>query len=150
VNSPADVIVFEGVPEVLKQYKRQGWSIAAVSNQGGVALGFLTERQAKEAAEETNRQCGYVFDVIRLCFHNPHSPDANMQICQCRKPLPGMIVDSLLLLARTHVEKFSLRASLMVGDRDEDQQCAKNAGVPFQWAEDWRQRPIGLENPRDE
>jgi D-glycero-D-manno-heptose 1,7-bisphosphate phosphatase len=26
----------------------------------------------------------------------------------------------------------------MVGDRDEDEQCAAMAGLDFQWAADWR------------
>ena len=26
----------------------------------------------------------------------------------------------------------------MVSDRPEDEQCAKNANVPFMWAEDWK------------
>jgi phosphoglycolate phosphatase-like HAD superfamily hydrolase len=30
---------------------------------------------------------------------------------------------------------------LMVGDRPEDEQCAKNANIPFMWAHDWRTNP---------
>lgn len=28
---------------------------------------------------------------------------------------------------------------LMVGDREEDKEAALNIGVPFQWAESWRE-----------
>jgi phosphoglycolate phosphatase-like HAD superfamily hydrolase len=31
-----------------------------------------------------------------------------------------------------------LEDALMVGDRVEDEQCAKNAGINFIWANDWR------------
>lgn len=43
-----------------------------------------------------------------------------------------------LLRERHQGECFSAAGSLMVGDRPEDEQCAKGAGLDFQWAKDWR------------
>jgi phosphoglycolate phosphatase-like HAD superfamily hydrolase len=37
-----------------------------------------------------------------------------------------------------HFGRFDAQASLFVGDRPEDQECAKRINVPFQWAWEWR------------
>lgn len=54
VNEAKDVIVFAGVREMLKRYKRLGWRIVAVSNQGGLALGLLTMDQCVLAIHVTD------------------------------------------------------------------------------------------------
>jgi hypothetical protein len=33
---------------------------------------------------------------------------------------------------------FNRRQSLIVGDREEDKQCAANADISFMWADEWR------------
>jgi phosphoglycolate phosphatase-like HAD superfamily hydrolase len=32
--------------------------------------------------------------------------------------------------------------SLFVGDRPEDEECAKSAGIPFMWAHDFVKQPL--------
>jgi phosphoglycolate phosphatase-like HAD superfamily hydrolase len=52
-----------------------------------------------------------------------------------RKPAPGMLENAMYLTGRDPVEV------LMVGDGDEDQQAAYNAGCHFQWAWEFFNRP---------
>lgn len=136
VNGPEDVRVFDGVPELLRRYKEAGWRIAAVTNQGGVALGHLTRDQLYDALTETYLQCGRAIDVTEFC---PHHPDGGEPSCWCRKPRPGLIYQALRHLGMWHEDEAYLpHLSLMVGDREEDRQCAAAAGVPFMDAADWR------------
>lgn len=62
-----------------------------------------------------------------------------MARCWCRKPSPGMLIEASLTLAdRCRDEIYPPYMSLMVGDRPEDEECARIASVDFQWAAEWR------------
>jgi D-glycero-D-manno-heptose 1,7-bisphosphate phosphatase len=91
------------------------------------------------AMRETYRQADGLFDKIAWCQHHPRAEDPEMARCWCRKPSPGLIVESALSLARLHRgEIYPPHMGLMVGDRPEDEECARLAGLGFQWATDWR------------
>jgi D-glycero-D-manno-heptose 1,7-bisphosphate phosphatase len=138
VNGPKDVIVFPQVPDLLKAYKNHGWRIMAISNQGGIALGHMTVRTCLAAMLETNRQCDNLFDKITFCIHHPNAPEPEMATCWCRKPRPGMVIESALSLTEITKEIYPPHLGLFVGDRPEDEQCAENAGLRFMHAQEWR------------
>lgn len=138
VNGPEDVEVFEGVPKLLRRYRDQGWRIVGVTNQGGVALGHLSFEKMNLALVETVRQCENLFDRIVSCVHHPDAKDPEMAVCWCRKPRIGMLVFAGLSLSEQHNEFYPPHLMLMVGDRPEDEECARNAGIAFKWAADWR------------
>lgn len=138
VNTAKDVQVFPEVPGLLRIYKKAGWRIVGISNQGGIALGHMTLEQCAEAMMETHRQCRYAFDKIAWCRHHPEAKDPEYAICWCRKPKAGLVIETALDLARANNEYYPPHLSLFVGDRPEDECCAANAGIPFMWAKDWR------------
>jgi D-glycero-D-manno-heptose 1,7-bisphosphate phosphatase len=135
----ADVHIFDGVPELLAGYKQLGWRIAAVSNQGGVALGHLTMDDCIEMMSETQRQSGNAFDKIVFCTHHPEANDPEMAVCWCRKPRSGLIFEAAHGLRANHpFEMYPPHLALMVGDRPEDKGCAEGAGITFLNAAEWR------------
>lgn len=139
VNGPKDVRVFDGVPALLARYKALGWRIAAVSNQGGIALGLLTMDDCIEAMQETHKQSGEAFDKIVLCQHHPDAKDPEMAVCWCRKPRPGMLIEAVHAMKAMHpLEMYPPHLALMVGDRPEDAQAADGANVRFIDAAVWR------------
>lgn len=139
VNTKADVEVFEQVPELLVRYKRLGWRIVGVTNQGGVALGHLEYHDMMAALAETSRQCKHIFDDIQFCIHHPDSEDLDMAKCWCRKPRAGMVVQGALRLQEKYPgETYPPHLALFVGDRPEDQQCAQAANIDFLQADLWR------------
>lgn len=142
VNSPADVFIYPGTRERLAAYKRAGWRIAAVSNQGGVALGHCSLGQMGQVQIVTQRLAGGFFDRMFMCVHHPEAHDPEMAICMCRKPKIGMLVLAAYDLGQEHMECYPPYMALMVGDRPEDAECARNAGVAFQWASEWRTGPL--------
>jgi len=138
VNGPGDVVVF---PEAVKQmacWKSRGGRIIAVSNQGGIALGLVSYEMVAAAMIETHRQCLEMFDKVAWCMHHPKADDPEMARCWCRKPSPGLLVESALEIAYRHGEIYPPHMGLFVGDRPEDEECARLAGFPFQWAHEWR------------
>lgn len=140
VNYAKDVRLFDGVAELLWRYKSLGWRIVGVSNQGGIALGHLSMRACREAMAETHKQSGYAFSKIIWCRHHPDAPEPEMAVCWCRKPRPGMIIESALALSEEFVrEIYPPHLALFVGDRVEDEQCAENAGIRFMHAILWRE-----------
>lgn len=137
VNGPDDVQVFEKVPDLLEAYHDLGWRIVGVSNQGGIALGHMTMRTCAEAMAETQKQCRGMFDRLSWCSHHPEASDPEMARCWCRKPKPGLIIESALSLADQHDEIYPPHLGLMVGDRPEDQACAEAADLDFMTADAW-------------
>lgn len=138
VNGPDDVVVFPEAVEQMRRWKAKGGRIIAVSNQGGVALGLVPHEQVKAAMAETYRQTLGRFDKIAWCVHHPNAEDPEMARCWCRKPSPGLLIESALDLARVYDEMYPVHMGLFVGDRPEDEECARIAGLDFKWAADWR------------
>jgi D-glycero-D-manno-heptose 1,7-bisphosphate phosphatase len=138
VNGPEDVRVFDGVADLLVQYKLLGWRIVGISNQGGIALGHMDKRSCLMAMAETQRQCLNTFDKITWCMHHPDAEDPEMAVCWCRKPKIGMIIESALDLAEKYKEIYPPHMGVFVGDMDSDKQTAENAGLEFLDASVWR------------
>ena len=148
VNSAADVELFPRMVERLLSYKQKGWRIVGVTNQGGIATGMCSFEDAQAAIMRTQELAHGLFDLIYMCQHHPDAHDPEWRVCFCRKPKIGMLVMAATELGRRHHgELYPPHISLMVGDREEDRQCAENAGVPFMWAADWRNEPFTISIP---
>lgn len=144
VNGPEDVHVFKEVPPLLIKYKRLGWRIVTISNQGGIALGHMTLETCARAMVETQNQCHGLFDKMSWCMHHPSANKPEMAVCWCRKPRPGLVIESALDLAQHTGEIYPPHLSIFVGDRSEDEGCAENSGLRFIPAIEWR-RGLHLE-----
>ena len=146
VNTADDVELFPHMAERLLSYKQKGWRIVGVTNQGGIATGMCTFENAQAAIMKTQHLSGNAFDLICMCQHHPDAHDPDWRTCFCRKPKIGMLVMAATELGFRHPgELYPPHISLMVGDRDEDRLCAENAGVPFQWASEWRGEQFTIE-----
>lgn len=140
VNGPSDVELFDGVYEILRSYKERGWKIVAISNQGGIALGHVTDSDVARAMQETSRLCGNLFDGMLWCPHHPNAiKDDPANDCICRKPNIANVVRAFTTLANQGIYSYP-SACLFVGDMEDDERCASNAHIPFMWANDWRQQ----------
>lgn len=140
VNRPEDVRVFPEAVPLMRQWRAEGGRIIGVSNQGGIALGYATAEDVTAAMEETYRQTEGLFDLIRHCPHHPDALSVEMARCWCRKPAPGLLISAATELAVLHEDEYyPAHLALMVGDRPEDEQCARAANVGFLWAHQWRE-----------
>lgn len=93
--------LYDGVPEMLKALKSQGYRLAIVSNKLQAGVDELYERYFKDTVEVAVGEC----------------PEVN------RKPAPDMVVAALAALGVTADE------AVYVGDSDVDLQTARNSGL---------------------
>lgn len=138
VNTADDVQVFPEVPSLLAAYKDYGYRIVGISNQGGIALGYMDAQTCVDAMHETQRQCNNAFDKIVFCPHHPDAENPEMAVCWCRKPKAGLVIETATVLSIQNFEIYPPHMGLFVGDRPEDQQCAGAAGLAFWDAATWR------------
>lgn len=139
VNGPDDVAVYPEAVTLMKRWKDHGGRIIGVSNQGGIALGYITLEQCAETMLRTNHLTGGLFDHIAWCQHYPSVKDSEMARCWCRKPAPGLIIEAALSVRAQHPdEMYPPHLALLVGDRPEDRGAAAAANIDFMDAAEWR------------
>ena len=120
-----DQRIRSGVKDKLVEYKEKGYAIVAVTNQGGVAYGLLTEDDVKQINDYlSTRLLPDTFDLILYCpFHPKGRVPEYKKDADCRKPKPGMAFE-----ARDTLD-LDLDNSIMVGDMSTDKEFAENAGI---------------------
>jgi heptosyltransferase-2 len=114
INKYDNLYIFEDIDSV-NLLKEKGFKLIGVTNQSGIARGFIDERFVKEVNNIFIKQYG--FDDFYYC---PHHPDDN---CSCRKPEPEM-----LFRARVH-HGINLKKSYVIGDKESDMLLAKAVGA---------------------
>jgi D-glycero-D-manno-heptose 1,7-bisphosphate phosphatase len=94
LSDPALLREVPGAARSLSRLAGEGYVLAVVSNQAGLAKGKFREKQMKEvhrAFVEHFRDHGVEFGAVEYCPHHPDGTVARYRkVCACRKPSPGM------------------------------------------------------------
>ena len=113
-----------GAAEAIAQAKAQGYKIALITNQAGVAKGVITieglagiHRFIEEQIALFTNGLGFHFDDIQFC---PHHPDEQ---CACRKPKTLMLERAIKNL------DADVTQSWYAGDHTKDMQAAQAMGI---------------------
>jgi histidinol-phosphate phosphatase family protein len=133
VHAAADYTLLPGVAEAIATANRAGIPVIIVTNQPGLAKGFMTFDEHQRIRARMDRLLGaqgaFVDDYL-FCPHHPESgfvgEVAGLKVaCECRKPD--------IELARQAAERhhLDLPNSVMVGDTDRDLGFARGAGMRF-------------------
>lgn len=146
INHHTELAPIPGATERINQYFADGWRVVVASNQGGIEKGFISLEECIAGFDRTM----LMFPEVEYCLFCPNAwpslgvraygvakggINANPEFISgvnwggFRKPEPGM-----LIWLR---DRFSTDECLFVGDRPEDEQAAKNAGMSFLSADDW-------------
>lgn len=115
-----DLKLLDGVVESLNLFVDSGYMLIVITNQSGIGRGYFTKEECDEFNDyfcDELMQYGIKIDGFLVC---PHTPDDN---CICRKPNPTMILDAA---NRYNINLFE---SFMIGDKESDVECGKNAHV---------------------
>lgn len=139
-NNPGEWELMPNVKETLARYDLKRIGLYVVSNQGGIALGYLTETMALDLiydlCEQIDPDLPHGRYAAYIC---PHSPNDG---CPCRKPSPYLLLQVLTQEwdERKYFDDYDppkLSECLYVGDQDTDRQTAERAGIAFMWANDF-------------
>jgi len=126
LSKKEDIKFIEGAEEAIKLLNKNNLEVIIVTNNPQVAKGLITEEEAISINEEIKRiffEKGARIDGIYYCPHHPKGSVKEYSIkCDCRKPLPGL----LLQAAREH--NLNLNESYMIGDRISDIKAGNLAG----------------------
>src|SRR5450830_31276 len=118
LGDPKDVRLAPGAAKRLRAFQRQGTALFIVTNQSGLARGFLTREQVDAVNAEIVRRYaarGVLFAGVLVCPHHPEGVVASLRRrCRCRKP--GTLLHERALRARG----LSARRSAVVGDKWDD------------------------------
>jgi D-glycero-D-manno-heptose 1,7-bisphosphate phosphatase len=126
LSSPDQVNVYPETIQALRLLKENNYVIIVVTNQAGVARGFFAENSVPKVHNEIDRQLKQFNLQIDHYYYCPHHPDGSVEKyainCDCRKPMPGMILQA----AKEY--NLDLNASFLIGDKISDLLSAENAG----------------------
>lgn len=104
----------DGIFEAVKSFKEQGYLVIVVTNQPDVARGWVSMEQVVIVNEHVKNLLNV--DEVVACFHTEKDN------CLCRKPRPGMLLES------AKKWQIDLSKSFMIGDRLSDIEAGQKAG----------------------
>lgn len=118
--------LIDGAVEAIRLLNNADYKVVMITNQSGIAKGYLTEAQLQiihAELEKMLRKNNVSIDGIYYC---PHHPDAEVEAykadCQCRKPKPGMLKQAAKDL------DIDLKNSFVIGDKLSDLGAGDAAG----------------------
>lgn len=124
-----DMVILPGVISALKKLKTNGYVLIVVTNQSVIARGLATEEYIGEMNRFLNEKLKNLIDRFYYCPHYPEMhPDVPEHAkkyrikCECRKPLPGMLIRAAKELG------IDLNQSYMIGDMITDIIAGSSAG----------------------
>lgn len=117
----------------IAEVNKLGVPIFVVTNQPGIAKGFMTEQDHVEIRAELDRQLSIDSAFIDEYYFCPHHPESGFagevkslkKVCLCRKP------ETLLVENLSAKHGIDIPHSIMIGDTWRDHQLAVNLGMNF-------------------
>lgn len=127
VNHPSRFRLFPYSSEAIRILNDAGWLAIVITNQAGVARGYFSEDVIHRIHDQLTRDLeneSARLDAIYYCAHHPSVGEPPYRSdCDCRKPKTGLIQQA----AKDF--EIDLAASWMAGDRYNDIELARNAGL---------------------
>lgn len=120
VGRPEDFMLLPDAAAGLAALAEQGYSLAIVTNQSGIGRGYFS---AADYQRVTRRMVELLAEAGVTIAHVAHCPHRPEEACACRKPRPGMILETARLLAA------DLAQSILIGDKPGDIEAGRAAGV---------------------
>lgn len=148
IQHPRDQRIIAGADRAIAHYHQQGYRIAGISNQGGVAA---LHKSFADCVEEQRYTLNLFPEMVQIYF----CPDFEGRECWVVSqisavPMPASSFGytgsdfwkpgSGMLLFAMWQHNIVRSDCFYIGDRSEDAAAADAAGVYFFWAETWRDR----------
>lgn len=114
-----------GAPQAVRLLNEAGFFVVVVTNQSGVARGYYSEGDVEALHRHIDSELWKAGAWVDAWFYCPHHLQGNGHYalaCNCRKPLPGMLLDAAQQFG------IDLEASVMIGDKLDDIKAGIAAG----------------------
>jgi D-glycero-D-manno-heptose 1,7-bisphosphate phosphatase len=121
IKSPEEWVPIPGSLEAIARLNHAGWHTVIATNQSGLGRGLFDMSALNSMHLKMNGLLAKVGGRIDAVFFCPHTPD---DLCDCRKPLPGLITQ---IGTRFNVDLSTVH---VVGDSLRDLQAGTAAGCP--------------------
>jgi len=122
-----DVVIIPGAAEVISTANLRRVPVVMITNQSGIGRGYYgwTEfKTIQDAIVSSLIAAGARIDAVYACAHHPEAKGSLAHPDHpARKPNPGMLLRAAADLA------LDLKASWLVGDKADDVEAAKRAGI---------------------
>jgi D-glycero-D-manno-heptose 1,7-bisphosphate phosphatase len=123
-----DQIVFlEGIFDLCRAARVQGYAIVVITNQAGIGRGLYSEADFQTLMAWMTGAFSREGAPVDGVYHCPHHPEHGLGAyrvhCACRKPEPGMLLEAQRDLS------LDLARSILIGDKMHDIEAARRAGV---------------------
>lgn len=111
-----------GIFEICRKYRDEGYLIIVVTNQAGIARKIYSDAEFRLLTDYMIERFISEGIFISQVYYCPHHPDFTGP-CSCRKPNPGLFFKA--------AEEFGidLGSSVIIGDKESDEQAGRNAGI---------------------
>ena len=129
LSDPDAVHLLRGAAEAITLLRAAGAFVAVVTNQSGIARGYMTRETVDRIHDRMRAQLrrdepSADVDAIYVCPHLPAEKlPVGQEACDCRKPAPGMVLQALRENALADLPSF------VVGDKLADLGLAQNVGA---------------------
>jgi D-glycero-D-manno-heptose 1,7-bisphosphate phosphatase len=120
IKSLKEWIPYPTAISAIAKLTHSGYTVAVATNQSGISRGYYDKATLHAMHERLNTLVEAEGGRIAHIAYCPHGPDDH---CDCRKPLPG-----LLLEIQQHLGVETLEGSWMVGDSLRDLQAGEAVG----------------------
>ena len=126
LSTPDQIHIFPEAVRALQLLKKNNYKIIVVTNQAGVARGYFNEDSISKIHNEIDRRLKPYNLQIDHYYYCPHHPDGSVEKytgnCNCRKPMPGMILQAVKDC------DLDINKSFLIGDKISDLLAAENSG----------------------
>ena len=120
IKSPSEWWPIEGSMEAIALLNKQGYEVAVITNQSGLARGLFDEAMLAKIHDKMQNMLADEGGKISAIYYCPHGPDS---LCNCRKPKAGLLEQFAL------EENVDLKTVYFIGDSLRDIQAAQAVGA---------------------
>ena len=113
-----EISLIEGVTDFLKAVNTIGIPVVCVSNQPAIAKGFISVEKVEMEFQLLKSQLDVSNVYVDKYLYCPHYPESGFEgeiqelkvNCECRKPKPGMIIET------SRIHSVDITRSVIIGD----------------------------------
>lgn len=127
LTDPGDLQLIPGAGSAVRALNQAGVTTCVISNQSGVARGYLTEETLARIHNQLMSNLEAEGATINRIYYCPHHPDEGIPQyrieCDCRKPKPGMLQQASAEFG------LDLSRSFVIGDKLDDIRAGRSVSA---------------------